>query len=210
AASAWAQVWLWAGAVWCVFGAVGGEGDPELCDSGCGCFGEERPHAGGFAGVVGEGAGDDGVGAGAASVAAGVDRCAGAALRLLPERHDDPGRRSAVDDEESDRGSDPDGDERASVPVWDLSADPDGDQAGRRRDGEGWCVEMTGFMHERELSRKSFLKGGGAMVVGFSLAGAGLGARVAKGAGEDPFASNGPDDQIAVDSWLISHGANTP
>ena len=34
-------------------------------------------------------------GAGAASVAAGVDRRAGAALRLLPERDDDPGRRPA-------------------------------------------------------------------------------------------------------------------
>ena len=33
----------------------------------------------------------DGCGSGAASVAAGVDRCSGAALRLLPERHDDPG-----------------------------------------------------------------------------------------------------------------------
>jgi CO/xanthine dehydrogenase Mo-binding subunit len=64
-------------------------------------------------------------------------------------------------------------------------------------------------MHEREFSRKSFLKGGGAMVVGFSLAGAGLGARVAKAAGEDPFASNGPLDQIAVDSWLIIHADNT-
>ena len=68
---------------------------------------------------------------------------------------------------------------------------------------------MTGFMHEREFSRKSFLKGGGAMVVGFSLAGAGLGAQVAKAAGEDPFASNGPLDQIAVDSWLIIHADNT-
>jgi CO/xanthine dehydrogenase Mo-binding subunit len=64
-------------------------------------------------------------------------------------------------------------------------------------------------MHEREFSRKSFVKGGGAMVVGFSLAGAGLGARVAKAAGEDPFASNGPLDQIAVDSWLIIHADNT-
>ena len=42
------------------------------------------------------------------------------------------------DDEESDRGSDPDGDERPSLPLWHLSADPDGDQAGRRCDGEGW------------------------------------------------------------------------
>ena len=32
---------------------------------------------------------------------------------------------------------------------------------------------MTGFMHEKEFSRKSFVKGGGALVVGFSLAGSG-------------------------------------
>ena len=126
--------------------------------------------AGGPAGSVGEGAGDDGGFAGVASVAAGVDRCAGAALRLLPERDDDPGCRSALDDEESDRGSDPDGDERPSLPLWHLSAHPDGDQAGRLGDGEGRQVTMTGFMHEKEFSRKSFLKGGGALVVGFSVA----------------------------------------
>ena len=43
----------------------------------------------------------------AASAAAGVDRPAGAALRLLPERDDDPGGRSARDDEEPVGGSDP-------------------------------------------------------------------------------------------------------
>ena len=33
---------------------------------------------------------------------------------------------------------------------------------------------MTGFMHEKEFSRKTFLKGGGALVVGFgALAGSG-------------------------------------
>ena len=31
---------------------------------------------------------------------------------------------------------------------------------------------MTGLIDETDLSRKSFLKGGGALVVGFSLAGA--------------------------------------
>ena len=41
--------------------------------------------------------------AGAAPAAAGVDRGAGAAVRLLPERDADPGRRSAGDDEEPDR-----------------------------------------------------------------------------------------------------------
>ena len=57
---------------------------------------------------------------------------------------------------------------------------------------------MTGFLHEKEFSRKSFLKGGGALVVGFSMVGAGVGARVAQGA-EDPYASNGPYDQGLID-----------
>ena len=46
----------------------------------------------GLAGPVGVAAWHDGGCAGVASVAAGVDRRAGAALRLLPERHDDSGR----------------------------------------------------------------------------------------------------------------------
>jgi len=33
---------------------------------------------------------------------------------------------------------------------------------------------MTAFLHEKEFSRKSFLKGGGAMLVGFSFAGGAL------------------------------------
>ena len=72
------------------------------------------------------------------------------------------------DDEEPDRGSDPDGDERPSLPLRDVSADPDGDPEGRRRDGEGRASTMTGFLHEKEFSRKTFLKGGGALIVGFS------------------------------------------
>ena len=75
----------------------------------------------------------------AASAAAGVDRRAGAALRLLPERDDDPGRRPARDDQAPDGGPDPHGDERAPVPVRHVSADPDRDPEGRGRDGEGRC-----------------------------------------------------------------------
>ena len=30
---------------------------------------------------------------------------------------------------------------------------------------------MTGLLHEKEFSRKNFVKGGGALIVGFSLAG---------------------------------------
>ena len=65
---------------------------------------------------------------------------------------------------------------------------------------------MTGFLHERDFSRKAFLKGGGALIVGISVASA---AGRASAAGVDPFASPGPADPNAVDSFLIIHGDNT-
>ncbi len=64
-------------------------------------------------------------------------------------------------------------------------------------------------MLKKEFSRKSFVKGGGAMIVAFSAVGAGLGGKAAKSAGQDPYASMGPFDQTAVDSWLIIHSDNT-
>jgi CO/xanthine dehydrogenase Mo-binding subunit len=66
---------------------------------------------------------------------------------------------------------------------------------------------MTGLMHEKEFSRKSFLKGGGAMVVGFSLAGAGLAGKAQ--AADSPFASNGSPDLGQVDTFVAIHGDNT-
>ena len=75
---------------------------------------------------------------------------------------------------------------------------------------------MTGLIAERELSRKTFVKGGGALIVGFSLAGAGLAkkARAAAGqetsvAGDNPYASNGPYDQFQVDAWIVINPDNT-
>ncbi|HUZ85049.1 MAG TPA: molybdopterin cofactor-binding domain-containing protein, partial [Gaiellales bacterium] len=61
-------------------------------------------------------------------------------------------------------------------------------------------------MHEKELSRKSFVKGGGALIVGFSALGA-LGAGKAEAAtGNTPFSQRGPQDFLPdltqVDSWL--------
>jgi len=61
---------------------------------------------------------------------------------------------------------------------------------------------------KREFSRKSFVKGGGAMIVGFGVIGAGFGAKAAKAA-TDPYASMGPYDQVSVDSWLTIHADNT-
>jgi CO/xanthine dehydrogenase Mo-binding subunit len=67
---------------------------------------------------------------------------------------------------------------------------------------------LNKVVSEREFSRRSFVKGGGAMVVGFSMLGAGVGARIAKGA-EDPYHSPGPPPLNAVDSWLVVHADNT-
>ena len=74
-------------------------------------------------------------------------------------------------DEAADRGTDPYRDERASVPLRHVPAHPDRDPEGRCRDGQGRQVTMTEIL-SKELSRKSFLKGGGALIVGFSLDGA--------------------------------------
>ena len=171
AASARPALRLRSRAVRCVLGAAGRQGDPFVCDACCCCEREGDHDARGYACDVGGGAWHDCCDSGCfASVAAGVDRCAGAALRLLPERDDDPGRRSVGDHEASDRGADPDRDERPSLPLWDVSADSDGDPEGCCCDGEGWEVAMTEML-KKEFSRKSFLKGGGALVVGFSLGG---------------------------------------
>ncbi len=176
------------------------QGDPVVCDAGCRGGRAEHHDARGPAGSVG-GAERRYVccGAGAASVAAGVDRCAGAALRLLPERDDDPGRRPPGDDQEPVRGPDPHGDERASLPLRDLSENPDRDPAGRGRDGKGRCV-MTGLLHEKEFSRRSFIKAGGVLIVGFSLAGSGLAGKAVCGTDRGGLpAQPEPDRLVAHD-----------
>jgi len=52
------------------------------------------------------------------------------------------------------------------------------------------------------FSRRSFIKGGGALIVGFSLAGK-------AGAAVSPFASDGPSDLGQVDSFVAIHADNT-
>jgi hypothetical protein len=78
---------------------------------------------------------------------------------------------------------------------------------------------MTGLLHEKEFSRKTFVKGGGALVVGFSLAGAAAGAAKATAGnyategtygggatGNTPFDDRTPSDTLpnlnTVDAWL--------
>ncbi len=66
---------------------------------------------------------------------------------------------------------------------------------------------MTGLLHEKEFSRTSFIKGGGALIVGFSLAGAGLASRAQ--AAVSPFASNGPYDMSQLDTWITINADTT-
>jgi CO/xanthine dehydrogenase Mo-binding subunit len=58
----------------------------------------------------------------------------------------------------------------------------------------------------KEFSRRSFLKGGGALIVGFGVAAAAGGKAHAQ---ESPYASNGPPDHYQVDSWIAIHADNT-
>jgi nicotinate dehydrogenase subunit B len=66
---------------------------------------------------------------------------------------------------------------------------------------------MTGLLHEKELSRKSFVKAGGALVVGFSLAGVASKAQAASGS-LSPYGSN-PIDPTQIDSWIVISPDNT-
>jgi CO/xanthine dehydrogenase Mo-binding subunit len=62
-------------------------------------------------------------------------------------------------------------------------------------------------MLQKEFSRMQFVKGGGALVVGFSMFG--VGAAVKASAADGPYASNGPPDAYQVDSWIVIHADNS-
>jgi nicotinate dehydrogenase subunit B len=66
---------------------------------------------------------------------------------------------------------------------------------------------MTGLLHEKEFSRKSFLRLSGMMVFAAGAAGA-VDAGAAKAA-VNPWASPGPPDPNAVDSFIAIHADNT-
>ncbi len=77
---------------------------------------------------------------------------------------------------------------------------------------------MTGLMHEREFSRKNFVKGGGALVVGFSMfAGTARANQIVPPAADHPsagaFNQRGPQDFLPdltqVDSWITLNADNT-
>jgi isoquinoline 1-oxidoreductase beta subunit len=65
---------------------------------------------------------------------------------------------------------------------------------------------MTEILN-KEFSRKSFVKGSGALVVGFSLAGAGLAGKASAATTPSPAGYLPPVNQ--VDSWFTVHADNT-
>jgi len=80
---------------------------------------------------------------------------------------------------------------------------------------------MTGLLHEKSFSRKSFVKGGGALVIGFSAAGALVGNAkadqivppIADHPSEGTFQERGPQDYLpnlqSIDSWITLNADNT-
>ena len=73
----------------------------------------------------------------------------------------------------------------------------------------GLIPEQGETLPERELSRKSFVKGGGALIVGFSTLGGLFQASASKAAITGTFDSNGPYDPQQIDSWIAIHGDNS-
>jgi CO/xanthine dehydrogenase Mo-binding subunit len=71
---------------------------------------------------------------------------------------------------------------------------------------------MTGLIPEKEFSRKTLLKGGGALIVGFSALGATAGKASAANAAV-PFSKRTPadflPDQTQIDSWITVNADNT-
>ncbi len=69
---------------------------------------------------------------------------------------------------------------------------------------------MTGLMHEKEFSRKSFVKGGGALIIGFSVAGAAFAGKAsAKFPATPPTPAGFNPDLNQVDSWITINADET-
>jgi nicotinate dehydrogenase subunit B len=65
---------------------------------------------------------------------------------------------------------------------------------------------MTGLLHERDFSRKTFIKGGGALIMGFSLAGSAL---AGKASAAGPTIAGYNPDATKIDSWITINADNT-
>src|SRR5262245_66151095 len=84
----------------------------------------------------------------------------------------------------------------ASKPKIEVCRPPRESRGFDPKRGRGAMTELMG----KELSRRSFVERGGALIVGFSLLGAAAGSRAS--AADSPFSSNGPFNQAALDTWI--------
>ena len=137
-----------------------------------------------------------------------LHRGAGLAVRVLPERFPDDGRRAARAHRRAHRGADPPGARQPAVPLRDAHALHPRDQARSR----GRVIAMTTISEspvtKRTFSRTDFLKltGGGMLLVSFGVA-----PSVAKGVPAIAHAvTSWPDvDPRRLDSWIAVHPDNT-
>src|SRR5690606_25467906 len=147
---------------------------------------------------------------GAASDPAGDARRAGAAVRVLLQRHDRQGRGAARAERVAERRGDSLGDERPHLPLRHLSPHHQRDPArGREHAERGMSTAPSAKDAQAAaapISRRAFLKAGGALVVGFSL---GLTARPGRAQTEARGAAAGPPDAELIDTWLAIHADNT-
>ncbi len=103
---------------------------------------------------------------------------------------------------EADRGADPRPHEWPPLPLRHLSADHEGDPACLHPHGRRG--PMNAHQTDPNFSRRDLLKGGGALIVGFSMAGVPAGAALA--ARGDVA---GPPITNAIDTWIAIHADNT-
>jgi nicotinate dehydrogenase subunit B len=73
----------------------------------------------------------------------------------------------------------------------------------------GLIPENGSNLHQKEFSRKSFVKGGGALIVGFSLAGSAVAGKAAGAAAVAPTSAGYNPDQAQADTFLTVNGDNT-
>src|SRR5690349_19611706 len=188
------------------------QGDPLLRHYACRRCWKGSHDARGSACPVGEAEGSAGfryTSPGAGS----LDRGTGSAVRVLPKRNDDQGDRVAGAGAEPDRGADQGGvydlgSFGASLPVWKLHRNHRSSAARERGDGAREIV-MSQKNTDRNvfgaaLTRRGFVKTGGAMVVGFALVGAdGL-----KNSAQAAATKNSLDPTLP-ESWIEIHPDNS-
>src|SRR5262244_1172811 len=182
-----------------VLGARRRRRDPLLRDAGRRGRGQIAHHARRPRGALRTAEGPR-AGAGAASAAAGIHRRASAAVRLLLQRNADQERPAAGAESAAHRSADSHAHERPPLPLRNLSARDEGDQARGEQNGGGDAMTHIDTLC---FSRRDLLKGGGALVIGFRIAGAPQPAAAARGD------VAGPPDPNAIDSWIAVHADNT-